>query len=1481
MADRIQQRRDTAARWTQYNPILLEGEVGYELDTDQYKVGDGVHAWNDLPYRGDPCVQQVGSSTTTPISQDAATKLVPRFNVSQWFTNDVANDPFNGTNAFTKAQALSKLPTELKKQGVEMIFLNSATGAWEVYRCNTLNRNARVNDSNAWVKIESLALNVIVSSKNLFNPNKALKDWYVDNSGNISSKPGWSISGLIPVTVGLSYVISAKVMSRTTGLVWLDKNLNLVSNDSTTPLQGSVWTAPSGASYMCFNIASATGTPASQWKDVQVEQSTTGVATAYEPYMTLEQASVEGLVDALASIGVDTTTIKASLEVLQKFDEAYNYGDFDTANWVNQNRLQDNCFMNMGNGTITENYANYCVTPYYIPLRGLNLYYRFTRNIAFYDENFKFISGYDKPQMSLEQVPSPEGAVYCRVSIPMSSKTEGFVGATEKYLSQFLPIPGKDGVFIDYVRVRDEADRSAADIVKIYPLVRGFGVERISSNNLLNPENAVLGKYITADGTTYSDYPILDTTDFLPVEPNSTYVYGVNPQYSQSNNGFRKVAFYDINKNSLPASFIDGDTLTFTTPADAAYVKVSCYNGNPPSVVNLRSLFDQAMYLQGTEEDWKPYGGSYLPTLEFGSGTNPNSVISRKDLGGLEVIEYVSPNILNPANASEGFYVNSNGSLSVYPSVDTSDFIPVKPNTTYYYKEKEKLSVVPSSFRKVAFYDINKNSLPASFIGVDTLTFTTPADAAYVKVSAYNGQAGGTVRLRTLSDVGIVESDNTPFEPFGSSTEIIQPYKSVSPNGLVRWKDLGGLEDENVQILTVQNSDKILFTGCSYDESTYSLKFKSWINKLSNYIDWQCGNHGVSGQRIIDIAVRLRKDQSTYNIIPSEYKPTYITIANNGNEYLPTNGRNLDLYSEQLRIAQEYIKQLGAELILGTSHHVDGNPWVESDFKSRAEELGIPYMGIGWLGEQIMSHAYQGFWGGSHPGSRTNSFVWLEWLYFFTQMKNPRKVVKVFRPRTAGTDIDSVNYDDNIQRAQFWQEINCGERSLNESNGSEDYYDRLNEGTTVDPNDENNIITNYTGQTNNNEYVNLIRGTNVAFTDKALVELIIDQVGVDYLNAKIGASEGITWYVKDNNNESTWERIVRDAGTVFQVTKEVYDGFNETVGTKFTTSKVANGTIQMAYWGKVKSWTMGGGYYLCMTLDTSSTDKQSGAGTLNKVGSSTTYAYTNQKTPYRYSYDFFSRILKPKGKFVEVPATYEDGLYTIELLDGKYFEYDKVKLIAVKSGAFNISSITAEYKGGKPKVYKTKEIKQKREGQELLPTRGFTDTWTTDGGWTDGGNVLKSMPADVRSYPPYLTTNTHVALSFDSDGFPRPIVHSFTIDSARGYRTVKIRAVVRLFPLIFNTDKTGEWFTNTPQITKTSYDNALLCCEVGNGSKVPAIIKRIVDTDWAEVEFDTVIPPFLSDFKISLYRCSELGFVSPSSNWEMQLADVSVQLMDL
>lgn len=54
----LQIRRDTAANWSSTNPTLASGEWGLETDTRQYKIGDGVTAWNSLGYQLGPLLDQ-------------------------------------------------------------------------------------------------------------------------------------------------------------------------------------------------------------------------------------------------------------------------------------------------------------------------------------------------------------------------------------------------------------------------------------------------------------------------------------------------------------------------------------------------------------------------------------------------------------------------------------------------------------------------------------------------------------------------------------------------------------------------------------------------------------------------------------------------------------------------------------------------------------------------------------------------------------------------------------------------------------------------------------------------------------------------------------------------------------------------------------------------------------------------------------------------------------------------------------------------------------------------------------------------------------------------------------------------------------------------------------------------------------------------------------------------------------------------------
>ena len=42
------QRRGTATQWANANPILGSGEIGFETDTGQFKIGDNTLHWDDL-----------------------------------------------------------------------------------------------------------------------------------------------------------------------------------------------------------------------------------------------------------------------------------------------------------------------------------------------------------------------------------------------------------------------------------------------------------------------------------------------------------------------------------------------------------------------------------------------------------------------------------------------------------------------------------------------------------------------------------------------------------------------------------------------------------------------------------------------------------------------------------------------------------------------------------------------------------------------------------------------------------------------------------------------------------------------------------------------------------------------------------------------------------------------------------------------------------------------------------------------------------------------------------------------------------------------------------------------------------------------------------------------------------------------------------------------------------------------------------------
>lgn len=73
---RMSQRALNAIQWINLNPILAEGEIGFEIDTNLVKVGDGQSTWTMLPYQyGIDVVYQAGEGIEILDNREIRTTL--------------------------------------------------------------------------------------------------------------------------------------------------------------------------------------------------------------------------------------------------------------------------------------------------------------------------------------------------------------------------------------------------------------------------------------------------------------------------------------------------------------------------------------------------------------------------------------------------------------------------------------------------------------------------------------------------------------------------------------------------------------------------------------------------------------------------------------------------------------------------------------------------------------------------------------------------------------------------------------------------------------------------------------------------------------------------------------------------------------------------------------------------------------------------------------------------------------------------------------------------------------------------------------------------------------------------------------------------------------------------------------------------------------------------------------------------------------
>jgi hypothetical protein len=135
MATRMQQRRGTASQWTSANPILNAGEMGWESDTNKFKIGDGTNHWADLDYFID-VNSTVNPAFGSSITFEGATSN--DFETTLAITDPTADRTITFPDA-TGTVALTSDISELSQDAIDSA-LTAGTGITKTYNdgANTL-----------------------------------------------------------------------------------------------------------------------------------------------------------------------------------------------------------------------------------------------------------------------------------------------------------------------------------------------------------------------------------------------------------------------------------------------------------------------------------------------------------------------------------------------------------------------------------------------------------------------------------------------------------------------------------------------------------------------------------------------------------------------------------------------------------------------------------------------------------------------------------------------------------------------------------------------------------------------------------------------------------------------------------------------------------------------------------------------------------------------------------------------------------------------------------------------------------------------------------------------------------------------------------------------------------------------------------------------------------------------------------------------
>lgn len=673
----------------------------------------------------------------------------------------------------------------------------------------------------------------------------------------------------------------------------------------------------------------------------------------------------------------------------------------------------------------------------------------------------------------------------------------------------------------------------------------------------------------------------------------------------------------------------------------------------------------------------------------------------------------------------------------------------------------------------------------------------------------------------------ITDYQGNPID-VGGAVSIVRQLLSGVPIAMINGIQLyapqgGGGGGDSIKTITIADSDKIGILGDSYTESSYAVKGKSYIAKLSMFSDFGFVNFGKSGDIYLGRIYDIRRKAARYGTLAYDgYKPKYSMLCcyTNDTKYL-----SLEQYGECLKNAIKTCRGIGSEPIVCTEYHTgldratSANEARRALMKNIAEEYGCEFWDIASYCDLLFdkNRKYAPFWGGTHPATRTNAMESDGYEMYLDNFEKPMQSIKVFRLRGASySDLDDLMFSSNYERAKIFREIQVGESPIDNS-------------ANVDN------CTEHSGSTVADEYGKLIQGSAITIPNVALISCVLPALAKDltYLAASFNASN-VSVYVKRSmatpyaqpTQLANFYIGSSESASVGDVYKCTEDNKNYTVVEVMTDE------------GENKHLLASGTTTVAATT-----------GTLTKVSGSgdSTLHYTYREVGYS------SSVLDNDtcGHWVAVEDS--EGKYILTNYIGDCVDVDKVHILIVGNN-FNLSNILFEYSAScqKPASRKSPfvfETNYYNENTELLPSQTFGTAGSLDANW----NVTP-----IQVYEQTQGTNT---LPLSGLVSAVKVDNSVSLEcsvtpSKSGRATLEVWC--RYFPPIY-TNGSGE------QITETSFDYNDVIVTLNNA----APLTQRVNTHWKIVRFD-----------VQLRNGKEIPIKISSNAKGVEVAYVSLKMTD-